>query len=322
MEENLTIHTRPAWQNEGNISIRFGIYYAGTEGIQEIESLWCKQLDENLYSLCSIPFVLRNVALGDQFVVEKIEADIYRILDVTNSSSNITFRAWFNGEQASDSYQNLVQLLTKLSYEIEELQENNLIAINSSSGERCESLEKLLKELQIKVGLKYEKTTSYYGFSRKNHPNPIRGKEANAIVYGKIEVDNDQDVREALWAKYLDKNRYEVYCIPLFVYDLNLGDIIETLIDEWGCLTLDKVVQYSGNRTYWIWFNQPCSESIRSSVTNKLINCECLVEAYNRSLIAISIDFDSKLEKVMHSLKQEIIDNKIEITWGKYTVTS
>src|SRR5947199_5228528 len=79
------------------------------------------------------------------------------------------------------------------------------------------------------------------------HSEPVWRERADFIIGARLP---EHGRSEQLWAKKLSKNRYEICCIPFFLYDLALGDIVETNDDH----DLVGVVQRSGRFVFRVWF--------------------------------------------------------------------
>ncbi|TDT31307.1 uncharacterized protein DUF4265 [Naumannella halotolerans] len=59
------------------------------------------------------------------------------------------------------------------------------------------------------------------------HSSPIWRDRSNFIIAAKFQID-DETFTEQLWARQIDEYTFEVCCIPFLVYDLALGDVVET----------------------------------------------------------------------------------------------
>ena len=60
------------------------------------------------------------------------------------------------------------------------------------------------------------------------HRNPVWRGRADFVIRADIEVQDSPRRFEQLWAQQLEEERFEICCIPFFVYDLALGDEVET----------------------------------------------------------------------------------------------
>ena len=62
------------------------------------------------------------------------------------------------------------------------------------------------------------------------HPNPAWRDRANFIIRGRINsADSGSGPSiEQLWACQIDEFQFEICCIPFFLYNLTLGDVVTT----------------------------------------------------------------------------------------------
>lgn len=86
---------------------------------------------------------------------------------------------------------------------------------------------------------------------------------------------------EQLWARRLGERQFELCCIPFFVYDLALGDAVETDAD----LIVRRVVQPSGRYVFRVWFGE--SFHPRNQIADALRALDSLVEWSSLNLLAV-----------------------------------
>lgn len=60
------------------------------------------------------------------------------------------------------------------------------------------------------------------------HRDPIWRDRADFIIGIGIDPSDTGITSEQLWARKVDESHFMICCIPFFVYDLALGDIVET----------------------------------------------------------------------------------------------
>ena len=77
---------------------------------------------------------------------------------------------------------------------------------------------------------------------------------ADFIIGADISAYSDDATYEQLWARQLDEKTFEVCCIPFFIYDLALGDVVETATREHRRYCIDRVVEGSGRFVFRVWF--------------------------------------------------------------------
>jgi hypothetical protein len=117
------------------------------------------------------------------------------------------------------------------------------------------------------------------------HFNPVWRYKANFIIGAKSNypISGYDFVWEQLWGRQILKFRFEICCIPFFIYDISLGD--EVITDT--KYIINEVVKPSGHYTYRVWFGGSPEPNIHEIVINELKNCNCLIEEYSDNLIGI-----------------------------------
>lgn len=58
------------------------------------------------------------------------------------------------------------------------------------------------------------------------HSNPVRRPAPSFMLRASLDGVGGGDNYEQLWTKRVGQDRFEVCCIPFFVYDLALGDVV------------------------------------------------------------------------------------------------
>src|SRR5207244_835350 len=91
------------------------------------------------------------------------------------------------------------------------------------------------------------------------HENPAWREYANFIIMAKIKHKGKlaEWHREQLWARQLATDRFEICCIPFFIYDLALGDEVQTGREESNEYMVQKVLRQSDHYTFRAWFYDP-----------------------------------------------------------------
>lgn len=157
-------------------------------------------------------------------------------------------------------------------------------------------------------------TTKYQpGDYEALHENPVWRRKANFIIAADIAEDSDKREWEQLWARQISDFRFAVCCIPFFVYDLALGDEVET--DE--NYVIKKVVKTSGHSTFRVWFGESSYVKIREEITNKMQQLGCEIEWSSENLLAISAATDELAQSVISFLSERQKLNHLIIETGR-----
>jgi len=131
------------------------------------------------------------------------------------------------------------------------------------------------------------------------HESPAWRERANFIIVARIDPEPiDAQWRwEQLWAQQVTENRFIICCIPFFVYNLALGDEVETGLQGENRYVVQRIVKPSGHYTFRVWFYD---SSVRGEVSHELTRMGCLVEwrsSYS-NLLAIDAASDSQAQEV------------------------
>lgn len=120
------------------------------------------------------------------------------------------------------------------------------------------------------------------------HKEPARRERANFIINAKL----PQDGRfEQLWARQISEDVFELCCIPFFLYDIALGDIVQTGHEGGRKYMFVRVVQPSGHYVFRAHFGRSASPG--DEVVERLTELGAVTEWSSASLLAIdAIDLD------------------------------
>src|SRR6267142_3788381 len=94
------------------------------------------------------------------------------------------------------------------------------------------------------------------------HLNPVWREKSDFIIRAFLEVKENHNHWEQMWARKLNENHFMICCVPFFTYGLNLGD--EVLCDP--DYQIREVTKRSGNMTFRIWFKDVLDPSLKEGV--------------------------------------------------------
>jgi hypothetical protein len=293
------------------------LVFAGDTGGQDLELLWCRRTGDDRFLLCCIPFVLGGIALGDEIVAEAEEGGVYRLRGVARASNQITYRAWFGQSSEPGAFDEVRAGLAALGCQTEEFTSARVLAVSASIGAQALDAERLLGE-RLRLGhLQFDKTHSAPHVTYKIHRHPAWRNRADAIVHAEVEHGGEGDIQESLWARRLADDRYEVCCIPFFVYGLALGDEVETALNDAGKLALLSVVKRSGNETFWVWFNEPYDREVWDRAYKGVAQAGCLVEGYDPGLLAFNAVSEEQCRLASEALREAADRGLLECVSGR-----
>ncbi len=143
------------------------------------------------------------------------------------------------------------------------------------------------------------------------HEEPVWRDRADFIIAAELPEDGRG---EQLWVRQIENRTFEMCCIPFFLYDLALGDIVVT-DDRYR---LVGVQQHSGRGVIRIWFGKASSRG--QSVADHLLKLGALVEWSSRRLLAVDVPNPQVGELVDEYLRGE--HNKGGIVLERAAVSS
>jgi hypothetical protein len=104
---------------------------------------------------------------------------------------------------------------------------------------------------------------------------------------------------EHLWARWIEDQRFEICCIPFFLYDISLGDEVETDIDA----QVTRVLSSSGRFTFRVWFGETKNPQIIENLMYEIHRNGFLYESYSKDLISIDADSSASAQLLADLLK-------------------
>jgi hypothetical protein len=136
------------------------------------------------------------------------------------------------------------------------------------------------------------------------HLSPVWRERANFIIRADIEEEGLPRRFEQLWARQLGETRFEICCIPFFVYDLALGDEVETASEANQQYVIERVVKRSGGYTFRVWLGDSRDASVRDEVIEALKRLDVVFEWYSENLLAINAADKGRAQVVADFLQE------------------
>ena len=116
------------------------------------------------------------------------------------------------------------------------------------------------------------------------HPQPVWRDSSNFVIAA--EVPDGGDVKtEQLWARQVDDHHFEICCIPFFVYDIALGDLVATSATADRKYVVTHVVKPSGRYVFRVWFGE--SFHPRDAIAEELTKLGSLIEWSSPNLMGV-----------------------------------
>lgn len=142
------------------------------------------------------------------------------------------------------------------------------------------------------------------------HSEPVWRERANFIINAAL-PDEDYPYRfEQLWVRQLAEERFEVCCIPFFLFDVALGDVVETKGRGDRKYVFERVVKSSGRYVFRVWFGD--SYYPREGIAEKLQELGALLEWSSVNLLAVDSINSEHAQQIADFLQeQEHLDNLV-----------
>lgn len=118
------------------------------------------------------------------------------------------------------------------------------------------------------------------------HPEPVWRGRANFIINAALEEPGRV---EQLWVRQLEPTQFEVCCIPFFLYDVALGDVVETTPCGGDEFRLKSVTRPSGRYVFRAYFAGQ-RHRYAPNVADALRQAGALIEWSSPRLAAIDIE--------------------------------
>jgi len=114
---------------------------------------------------------------------------------------------------------------------------------------------------------------------------------------------------ETLWAEFLGTNRYRIWNLPVFVYNLNMRAIVECEPDPAGGLPIvTRVIEQGDCFTIRLYFGPATSDEQIQSVIDLLSQRRALFEKNSRELWAVGLRTPKDYEWVGMALEPFVQD--------------
>jgi hypothetical protein len=141
------------------------------------------------------------------------------------------------------------------------------------------------------------------------HPEPVWRERADFIIGAPLPEEGRV---EQLWARRIeDDHLFEICCIPFFVFDLALGDLVETD----ASYDIVGVVQHSGRFVFRVWLGD--SFQPRQEIADELSDLGALIEWSSANLLAVDADGISHAQTVADFLAEREGEGRLNYETGR-----
>ncbi|MFS8639241.1 MAG: DUF4265 domain-containing protein [Symbiobacteriaceae bacterium] len=110
------------------------------------------------------------------------------------------------------------------------------------------------------------------------HPFPVRQERGDTVIHALVEESPEEIIWEELWARSLGSDAIEICCIPLFVRNVFLGDIVTAAPDAGKGWILKEVIRRSGDYGFRLLFPDEPAEEVMRTLHHTLRHLGCVLE--------------------------------------------
>lgn len=144
------------------------------------------------------------------------------------------------------------------------------------------------------------------------HSEPIWRERADFIINAPL---SEVGRFEQLWVKRVGEDQFEVCCIPYFLYDVALGDTVETAPQGGRQYVLGRVLNRSGRYVFRAYFERP-QYRYRDATVEGVQALGAQIEWSSPSLLAVDVDGPSA-QKVADYLQEQEDAGRLMYETGK-----
>lgn len=128
------------------------------------------------------------------------------------------------------------------------------------------------------------------------HSEPAWRERSNFIINAELGEEDLPRRFEQLWARQVGDDRFEICCIPFFLFDMALGDVVATAPKEDRTYVVDRVVERSGRYVFRVWFGE--SFHPRNEITEELTRLGALLEWSSVNLLAVDASDEAHAQRI------------------------
>lgn len=140
------------------------------------------------------------------------------------------------------------------------------------------------------------------------HDAPVWRQRADFVIGARLA---EPGRTEQLWARQLGADTFEICCIPFFVYDVSLGDIVKTD----ARYDFVRVIEPSGRLVFRVWFGETFVP--RQGVAEDLVGMGALLEWSSANLLAVDAANSSTARELADYLEDQEQQGNLQYETGR-----
>ncbi|MEX2255749.1 MAG: DUF4265 domain-containing protein [Acidimicrobiia bacterium] len=127
-------------------------------------------------------------------------------------------------------------------------------------------------------------------------------ERSNFIINAELGEEDLPRQFEQLWARQVGDDRFEICCLPFFLFDVALGDVVETAPKGDHTYMVDRVVERSGRFVFRVWFGE--SFHPRDEIAEELTRLDALLKWSSVNLLAVDAVDEAHAQRVADFLEE------------------
>jgi hypothetical protein len=135
------------------------------------------------------------------------------------------------------------------------------------------------------------------------HRLPVWRDRSNFVIHAEAPEACRSARFEQLYVRQLAEDRFELCCIPLYVYGLALADKVVTWLDEDRKYIVKQVAEHSGRYVFRARFGQ-AEDPPYHEIADELTAREALLEWGSRDLLGIDAADDERAHAIVDFLSE------------------
>lgn len=147
------------------------------------------------------------------------------------------------------------------------------------------------------------------------HPEPIWRDRSNFIITGELPVGDSPHDTEQLWARRVSGDTFELCCIPFFLYDVALGDVVATRPAGDRRYVLNRVIRPSGRYVFRVWFG--ATPYPRDEIATDLEELGALLEWSSDNMVAVDAPSIARAQPIADYLLDAQQNGRLMYETGK-----
>jgi hypothetical protein len=147
------------------------------------------------------------------------------------------------------------------------------------------------------------------------HAEPVWRERSNFIINAELGEADFPRRFEQLWARQIGEDRFEICCIPFFLFDIALGDVVKTSPKGDRKYVLETVVERSGRYVFRVWFGE--SFHPRDEIAEQLTALGALLEWSSMNLLSVDAVDELQAQRVADFLHERQQQGQLMYETGK-----